>query len=133
MDWTYTLEEDLWHQTHEVVAWEFRNALLSITRYRGITLLIVREGYSWDGCSLAPDARGTYWASCLHDAIYQFSEAIAAASGLTVKQVLEWGDRIFKERMIQDGARSWIVWLYYHTVRRVGYAYHVAARWFGGN
>lgn len=42
--------------------------------------IFVRAGYSWDGCSSAPDGATdpttgkpiTYYASCVHDALYQF-------------------------------------------------------------
>lgn len=32
----------------------------------------IKKGYSWDGCSFAPDTIETYIASCIHDAFYQF-------------------------------------------------------------
>ncbi len=135
--WKYKLEQELAHETvAEPVAKPapaFDNAWLSIEPAGGGAVrLRVRAGYAWDGCTWAPDLSGTRLASCLHDAVSQCAEPIAAASGWSVRDVLRWGDRIFMERMRADGAARWVVWLYTLAVRLLGYAYHQAARWLRG-
>ena len=127
--WKFKLDQELTHETVAEPAPAFDHAWLSIEPIDGAVRLRVRAGYAWDGCTWAPDLSGTRFASCLHDAIYQFAEPIAAASGWSVRAVLRWGDRIFKERMRADGAARWVVWLYTLAVRLLGYAYHQAARW----
>lgn len=126
----YTLQENLCHATRKkgpIVT--FKNKWLSIQRCDDYTLIKVTTGYSWDGCTGAPNVNGTKWASCLHDAIYQFSEDIAEHTGWTVKQVTDWGNEVFLERMIQDDAPVIIAALYYHVTRFIGYPFHIVARW----
>lgn len=129
VSWKYKLAGELTHATAVEPAPVFDNAWLSIERDGDAVLLRVRHGYAWDGCTWAPDFAGTRLASCLHDAVYQFAEPIAAASGWSVRAVLRWGDRVFKERMRADGAARWVVWLYAWAVRLLGFAFHQAARW----
>ena len=38
----------------------------------GHTLLTIREGYSWDGATKAPDCEPVMLASLVHDVLYQF-------------------------------------------------------------
>ena len=131
MAWAYTLAEDLYHLTRDhAVPWEFQNERLTILHYNEhYTQMIVRAGYAWDGCTCAFDAGGTKWASCLHDAIYQFDLQLMAASGWSMRQVLSWGDEIFLERMLLDGANPTLARIYYRAVCAIGYRYHVVARW----
>lgn len=35
-------------------------------------MVIIPKGYSWNGCTLAPDFKSTYYASLVHDALYQY-------------------------------------------------------------
>jgi len=129
-NYKYRLKADLHHKTLGVGP-RFRNAWLYTRPTDGAaaTALTVSLGYAWDGCTMAPDARGTKQASCLHDAIYQFAESIVAANpAWTVRSVLSWGDSIFLERMLADGARPWVAHLYYRAVSLCGYTFHMAAR-----
>lgn len=126
--WKYILDAPVRHQTPLAVPFRFKNDWLEIVAEEGCACLTVAKGYAWDGATLVPDAKGTYFATALHDAVYQFCEDIAAAWRWTVRQVIKWADRIFKERMIQDGASRFVARLYYRGVRLFGYAYHQAAR-----
>lgn len=126
--WKYTLENDLEQGVADAAAPRFSNPWLVIERDGAGTRIRVRAGYAWDGCTCAPDLPGTRLASCLHDAVYQFSEAIAAASGWSLRAVLRWGDRIFRDRMQSDGAARPVVWLYFVAVRLFGHLFHLVAR-----
>ena len=127
--WKYLLHKELAHATSLAPAPVFDNRWLTIGQDGDTASLLVSAGYAWDGCTLAPDLPGTHAASCLHDAVYQFAEPIAAASDWSVHAVLRWGDLVFKERMQADGAACWVVCLYSLAVRLLGYAYHRVARW----
>lgn len=126
--WKYTLDRELAQRLADGSAPLFSNPWLMIERAGAGVRIRVRAGYAWDGCTGAPDLPGTRQASCLHDAIYQFAEAIGAASGWSVRAVLRWGDRIFRERMRADGAARPVVWLYFLAVRLFGFGFHLAAR-----
>ncbi len=112
------------------------------------TVLRIPPRYRHDGATLAPDFRVTRTATVLHDAIYQFAEAISANCGWSVRRVLRFGDRIFLERMLRDArrvpvggtwrqralgviARGWdlcVAYVYFAAVRLAGYRFHVLAR-----
>ena len=34
--------------------------------------ITIKKGYAWNGCSYVPDFKGTYYASLVHDALYQY-------------------------------------------------------------
>ena len=87
-----------------------------------------KKGYSWDGCSVVPDAPRTKDASCNHDEIYQFAEDIAKAWGCSVNTVLYWGNHAFLQIMRQD--KSPVAGLYYAGVQIFGPLYHTIASWF---
>jgi hypothetical protein len=129
--WKYLLEEAL-TQRVTAPAWAgcMASRWLDVRRIpddpRAVEI-VVHAGYAWDGCTAVPDVRGTVYASCLHDAHYQFAEALAAMWGVKVRDVLKWADAIFLARMRADGCPC--AGLYGWSVRRIGYAYHVAARW----
>ena len=127
-NWKYRLDGDIEHSIADEAAPRFSNPWLTIERDGDRTRIRVRAGYAWDGCTGAPDLAGTRQASCLHDAVYQFAEAIGAASGWSVRAVLRWGDQLFRERMQADGAARPVVWLYFLAVRLFGYAFHAAVR-----
>lgn len=129
MGWRYILADDLVHATAPCdapvcsldwvrVEWTCRRVTIR-----------VRAGYAWDGCTFAPDLCGTRWASCLHDAIYQFAEEISAVTGWSVRRILRWADGIFRERMRMDGASLAVRLVYGCMVALVGYPFHMAARW----
>ena len=123
-NWKYRLDGDIEHSIADEAAPRFSNPWLTIERDGDGTRIRVRAGYAWDGCTGAPDLPGTRQASCLHDAVYQFAEAISAASGWSVRAVLRWGDRIFRERMRADGAARPVVWLYFLAVRLFGFGFY---------
>lgn len=125
--WGYTLEKPLYHSTTQKPGGSFKNKWVSIEIVEcapGRTLIIISMKYSWDGCSVVPDFKGTKWASCLHDAIYQFADDIAREWGWTVRQVLVFADKLFEERMWQDGADPLVVKTYYRGVRVAGYPFN---------
>ena len=126
--WKYILDAPVRHLTPLAVPFRFKNDWLEIVAEEGCACLTVAKGYAWDGATLVPDAKGTFFATALHDAVYQWSEDIAAEWGWSLRDVIRWADKIFKERMIQDGASSFVVCLYYRGVRMLGYAYHQMAK-----
>ena len=77
--WKYCLDDELEHWVAEESAPRFSNRWLTIEPGADGTRIRVSAGYAWDGCTGAPDLPGTRQASCLHDAVYQFAEAISAA------------------------------------------------------
>jgi hypothetical protein len=70
----------------------------------------IPEGYSWNGCSMALDFKGTYYASLIHDALYQYKVNRAVA------------DRVFYEKMKEDKFK--LAGLYYIAVRLFGWMYY---------
>ena len=122
----FTLEQDF-EMTHELFSGViFRSKYLQI--YDG--QLFIPAGYSWDGCTPklriggklvigTPDGQihpetgkpRTYYASLVHDALYQFSPK----HGIPRKQI----DDLFLEMLRMSGFRS-------------AGLYHRAVRWFGG-
>jgi hypothetical protein len=94
----------------------------------GKTRMTCKKGYSWDGCSVVPDAPGTERASCIHDELYQWAAPIANAWGCTVNTVLYWANHAFLQVMRQD--KSPVAGLYYAGVQVFGPLYHTIAGWF---
>ena len=114
-------------------AFEFRNEWLSID----FNAVEIAKGYACDGVTWAPDLRFVMPGVFIHDVMYQFAEAIAAAIHKTVKAVLEIADKVFRTAMLANilartvlgyCARRSVVYTYYGAVRTFGYAYHRAAR-----
>ncbi len=126
--WRYVLSAPLSESEAPSAPAAFHNAWLRIDAGRDRSAIAVAAGYAWDGCTMAPDWRGTLAASCLHDAICQFADAIAAAWGWPRRRVLRWGDELFRLRMRRDGAPPLICWLYYWAVRLLGPAYRLLER-----
>ena len=110
----------------------FSNEWLDIrTLANGLINITIAPGYSWDGCTLAPDLPGTYAGGALHDALYQFvDEIVKAWPGWTVLRVLRLADAIFFERMIADGAGRFVAMIYTGAVRIVGYPFNRLMRLF---
>ena len=124
-DWKYTLKEPFSHLTRRPAVPTYSGERLDIrTLANGIISITVGAGYSWDGNTGVPDLRGTYYASLLHDAIYQYADEIAAAWGWSVWRVLQWGDAIYAERMLADGAALATVLIYGGAVRVIGYPFN---------
>ena len=130
-DWKYTLDKPLTHLTRRPAVPVYSGERLDIrTLANGLISITVGAGYSWDGNTGVPDLRGTLHGSCLHDAIYQYADEIAAAFGWSVWRVLQWGDAIYAERMRKDKAALATVIIYGGAVRVVGYPFNRIMRLF---
>lgn len=126
----YVLDEPMFAVSCHSGPW-FKNRWLEIEPFEAgspYSQITVAEGFAWDGCSVVPDLPGTYRAACVHDAVYQFAEAIARETTWPVRDVLAWADAVFLEIMIGDGAKPGVYRLYYFGVRIFGYVYHQVAR-----
>lgn len=85
----------------------------------------IAESYTWDGASVVPDSpKGVLPGTEVHDPVYQFAEQIAKAFGWTVKDVLSFGDKLFRAVMIKEGANDITVFVYYTGVCWFGYYVH---------
>lgn len=85
----------------------------------------IAESYTWDGASVVPDSpKGVLPGTEVHDPVYQFAEQIAKAFGWTVKEVLAFGDELFRAVMIKEGASNVTVFIYYTGVSWFGYYFH---------
>jgi hypothetical protein len=146
--WKYELQHELRIRTRSQ-CFNWGNPWLLVRRRYGGRFagdVTVYKGYRHDGCTWAPDFHVTRRGSVVHDAPYQFAELIAAHTGWTVREVLEWADYLFLQVMLADvrrapRGRGWrplarlvqawdiaIAYTYYGAVRLVGYCYHVIAR-----
>jgi hypothetical protein len=130
------LAEDLLHLSKVRLpagAKDFDNLYFSVALVYGDyhAALCCKRAYAWDECSVVWNFIWAKFASCFHDAGYQFAEALASTWGCTVREVLRWADEVFLERMLQDAdspsARRW-AYVYYFGVRIFGYRYHQLAR-----
>lgn len=132
-DWNYswklTLSSELVRFVNVPAPGRFQNSWLTIDPVdRKRTEIRVAAGYSWDGCSIVPDAPGTHDASCIHDAIYQFGERIACAWNCDFSDVRAIADKSFSQIMRQD--RCPVRGMYYAGVRLFGGAFHWLAKQF---
>jgi hypothetical protein len=124
-NWKYTLKEPFSHLTRRPAVPVYSGERVNIrTLVSGLVEIIVGAGYSWDGNTGVPDLRGTYYASLLHDALYQHVDEIAAAWGWSVWRVLQWADSIYAERMRHDGAALATVIIYGGAVRVIGFPFN---------
>ena len=128
--WLYKLEmEDFaWESGHAVpYTMEFRdqNGKLRLVIGRD-GMITVKKGYSWDGCTPkicffdiligTPDGvvhrvsgkPKTYYASLVHDALYQFLPEIPGIAHLTRRDADDFFFRIMEE---YEFAPRWIYWL----------------------
>lgn len=64
----YTLKEPLYTYSVELKDVYFSNDWIMVCN----GFITIKKGYSWDGCTFAPDTIETHIASCVHDACYQF-------------------------------------------------------------
>jgi len=92
------------------------------------TKLTLKSGYSYDGCSVVPDAPGTEDASGFHDLVYQFMEAIACQWNKRLSVVRSFADHVFSDLMRQD--KCPVRGLYFTGVRLFGGAFHWIAKQF---
>ena len=128
--WKYTLGRDDFCIVHMPGAKPYSGQWLEIIPISGDRSQVrITQGYSWDGCSIVPDAPGTKAASCLHDALYQFSAEIAAAWGVSAWTVLRLADDIFLEIMRRDDCP--VAGLYYAGVRVFGRPFRFFSSLFG--
>jgi hypothetical protein len=123
--WKYTLEDDLVRYAGRQPPIPF---LCRWGTIDSLGVMLLRHGYSWDGCTLAPDGPinpetgkpYTYAASAFHDFGYQFADEIGEVWGRSVSDVLEWFDDAFRFVMEQDGVEPWRRKVYYAAVRALG-------------
>lgn len=128
--WKFTLPADEFYIVRMKGAKYFSNEWVEIVPLsEGRAQVRISAGYAWDGCSVVPDAPGTKRASCLHDALYQFSDDIAARWLLDQSDVLRLADDAFLEIMRRD--RCPVAGLYYAGVRVFGRPVRFFSRLFG--
>lgn len=145
VDWVYVLNEDVVYniRPHLPADWNEGHAFLDRNGHRRLELhpngdLRIPAGYAWDGCTPkyalfdillgtpdgAPNHRTqqpkTYYASLVHDVLYQFMEI----NPVVPKRV---ADRIFLELLTRDEFASRR--LYYWAVVLFGGASHRFTRW----
>lgn len=127
MKYKYTLTEDK----------IYPNVLNSNVNFRGYSdnnellleiingTVIIKKGYSWDGCSVkllrlgklyigTPDGfkNETKFASCIHDALYQFNKEINSHGEIMTRLEV---DDIFRDQLILVNWK--MTNLYYNVVR----------------
>ena len=103
----YTLQDDLILHLPELAGVFFRNKFCVIRD----CILIIKKGYSWDGCTFAIDTKETYIASCIHDLLYQFrivSRKLADAIFYRLLQIYT-----FKYAKIYYIGVRWFGWIKY--------------------
>ena len=129
--WKWTLGSDLVRVVDLPVRAPVETEWLSIgATSDGKAQITVRKGYSWDGCSIVPDAPRSKWASCCHDACYQYADALALAWGISQGAALAWADKAFLQIMRQD--KCPVAGLYYAGVRVLGRPYRFFSSLFSG-
>ena len=129
--WKFTLTEDAFIIISSPGAQAFQNEWLDIIPLsEGRAQFRLFAGYSWDGCSIVPDAPGTKRASCLHDVMYQFADDIAMTWKVSGGTVLAIADAAFLEVMRQD--KCPVAGLYYAGVRVFGRPFRFFSSLFSG-
>jgi len=127
----YTLGADKFYIVRMPGAQPFQNEWLEIIPLsEGLAQIRITQGYSWNGCSLVPDAPGTKDASGIHDPLYQFSKEIAKAWGVSAWTVLRLADDIFLDIMRRD--KCPVAGLYYAGVRVFGRPFRFFSSLFSG-
>jgi hypothetical protein len=82
-------------------------------------LLIVREGYAWDGASgPAIDTPSLMRGSLVHDALYQLIRL-----GVLDEDKRKPADRLLYQMVIEDGMPDWMAIAVYRAVRTFGGVY----------
>lgn len=92
----------------------------------------VKAPYKWDGATAVPDA-GAVEGSAVHDPMFQFCMAIAAAWGWSTDQVRHFGNYAFLA--IMRMAHCKVARLYFHGVQILGDAFWYIAHfreWMAG-
>jgi hypothetical protein len=72
--------------------------------------ITIPEGYKWNGCTLAPDFKKTYYASLVHDALYQY------------KCGRKLADKVFYKMLKEEGFK--LAWIYYAGTRLFGWMFY---------
>ena len=127
----YTLGEDKFYIVRMPGAKYFQNKWIEIIPLaEGLAQVRITAGYSWNGCSVVPDAPGTKDASGIHDPLYQFSKEIAKAWGVSVGVVIGLADDAFLEIMRRD--KCPVAGLYYAGVRVFGRPFRFFSSLFSG-
>ena len=129
-NWKYKLKED----KPFLLAWLPPHIRLDLPWISiANSVLTVKAGYAWDGASPSglfwdtwdgpmceeEELPLTYWATLLHDAIYQYIREIAEVLGWPIRRVRRRGDKSFLDEMRKkkfDYSR-----LYYRAVRAFGW------------
>ena len=102
----YTLKKPLRLFSKELIGYFFNNEWISIVN----GYITIREGYSWNGCTFAPDFEATIDASCVHDAMYQFEID------------KELADKTFYDLLKQN--KFPLAKIYYISVRLFGFLFY---------
>lgn len=137
LDWLYVTDKDclfVFDMPHSAINGKvFSNTWCALypthDGKRETVTLWIKKAYAWDGCSCAPDFKGTLEGSLPHDVIYQFVEEIAAALCMTVKEVLSFADTVFNKVMVFFKTDTCIRLIYYVAVCKVGYAFNRINKW----
>ena len=142
VDYLYTLESDYQYNTDrfssKLHGISFKNEYLEIIcNGPGDVDINVFTNYAWDGCTPKFKAFGVvfgvsdgpinpetgkpqaYYASMLHDVLYDYSREIAKENGCRISDILYVADDIFYDILRRDGFRR--ARLYYWAVRRFGH------------
>lgn len=133
LDWDYVLIEDITFELEHpkfLPKFEFKNEWFHIYVVGSKAFATVSKNYAWDGPTCVADVKGTIVASLIHDAIYQFAEAIMEAWKLSLIKVLGFADNAFMEVMKQEETNIAITYLYFAGVRVFGYPFHFIVRIF---
>jgi hypothetical protein len=72
--------------------------------------ITIPAGYKWNGCTLAPDFKKTYYASLVHDALYQY------------KCGRKLADKVFYKMLKEEGFK--LAWIYYAGTRIFGWIFY---------
>jgi hypothetical protein len=136
-DFTYSIPHDLPHEFTEGCAFVDRKGARRLEIHPDGTIKVL-AGYAWDGCTPkfaawdivigVPDGipnhdtkkPKAYFASLLHDALYQFLDA-----GLPIQR--EEADKMFLDLLTRDGFGPRR--LYYRAVRAFGGLFRLFTRW----
>jgi len=98
----------------------YKSEFLEIQPFAEVTRIELSTGFKWDG----PDFHGAQEASAYHDALYSEVEDIAKEWEWSVKNVLQWANDVFNERMDINGTDFAVREICYGLVNTFGYPYH---------
>jgi len=137
IEYLYTLEKEFVYQSSKLKGLSFKCDWLEL---KPDGTAIVPKEYSWDGCSpkwricgfvfgtpegdieVETGKPRTYYASLVHDALYQFMEEIAAANNLSPKDVKKIADKILLDILLEHKFK--LAYVYYYAVKYIGGIYH---------